>query len=522
LAVCLFHGLLLLNDGRYLDGTYFTYHIETGNYGILQSLFASWFMHPWAWLAWPLSGKPYAEFALKLVEFLSLLAISLLSARLARRLLDLEPAEETLVGCLVAAFPVYVSIVMSSTVIFIFPIALFYSAWAIYLEGKRPWNWLAFPVLALAFIHSSLLVYHYVFVLALLLHQGALLSKDPSFRSRAKEAAAQALRHLPLILLPILFFLVRAAMLPPSSNYNAIVISLPRLLTSFAVLVREGFLSGLLGGVGGNPFLLALLLAFPALHLFSASRRDGAWRKTWLIALAGGIALAAAIFPYAAVARGVPSTSLGSRYFILGGLGAGLVLLAVIRTLPATLKDFRLPLALALIAGLGAAGIDNYLLWQGRWAKDLAAIRALGKLPPPPAGTAVVWEDGYHIGSEVYRSFELNWFMAKAWGGQSWYGFDAADTGNPSTLSQVKAVLQDSNGLRDALLRKQDIAQDFAFNGCFARVTIRPRGERSPGSMIGRQYLTRRFEGPALEAWLGGLVEAELSQAVCEERPKAP
>jgi len=507
------HGWILINDGRYLDATYFEYFFEAGRYDILHWNFSGVAMEPWLWLMSPLLGSNAVGPILKAAELLALATIGLVVYDGAQRFARFRSGEALALASLTITFPVYVSSVMSNTVIYLVPTAMFYVAWhRILAEGVavRPRRWLqvgALTLLALSYLHNSLLVFHYAFLGFLLVRlrwQGAM---------RPFLAALPALlaRQAVLVLLPIAFFLFRTFVHhkpgPPFDSHNTLSLNPLVIGKSFLQLFNEGIVLTLLAALGENLFLLGLVAALLGAHLFSARTEDPEWRQTAARIGFGLVFLGAALFPYAAVGKGVPASSLGARYFIQGGLGVALLLVATLGALPDALAKLRGVLAAALVFAFTLVGIDGYLMWQARWAKDRATIQALARLPPIAAGTAVIWEDRMKIGAEVYRQFELSWFLQMAWGRQAWYPLYVGDR----DLAILVAEPLVHTTYKDAYL-----LADFDWNGCTAPLVVEAKVPRETDRQIARHYLMARFAGGnTLESYLDSLVTIRIGQPTC-------
>lgn len=507
------HGWILVNDGRYHDATYFEYFIEVGRYDILQWNFAGVAMQPWLWLMTPLMGVSSAGWILKLVEVLSLVAIGLVVLDGAQRLASFDPAQALGLATLLVAFPIYGSAVNSNTVIYFFPTALFYGAWYLYgrqaLGERIQWT-IAAPALALmalAFVHNPLLVFHYAFVALLLV----LTQWHGRLAPFLRAIPAFVVKHAILIVLPPAFFVFRNAVLykpvPPFDGLYAISFDPLRIGKAFLILFNEGVVLNLLTALGGNLFLLALVPAVLVARLVSGGPRDAEWRHIAAIAGFGLLFLVAAFFPYTAVGRGVPASSLGSRYFIQSGLGVALLLVAALRALPDSLRELRGPMAAALALAFALVGIDGHLMWQARWAKDRATMQALAKIAPLAPGTVVLWDDRMKIGAEVYRSFELSWFLQQAWGRQAWYPLYAGD--RDLSILVAEPFVHTTN--KDAYL-----LADFVWNGCTAPLLVEANVPRETDRQIARHYLMARFAGgKTLESYLESLVTVTVGQPTC-------
>ncbi|MBI4969546.1 MAG: hypothetical protein HZC25_15625 [Rhodospirillales bacterium] len=514
LLALLSHGWILINDGRYLDATYFEYFFEAGRYDILLWNFAGVALRPWLWLMSPLVGSSSAGWILKLVEVLSLMTIGLIVHDGARRYAHLLPNEALGLAAITITFPVYASAVMSNTVIYFFPTALFFSGWHILIgssmgPARAPWRYsTSLFMITLSFLHNSLLVFHYAFVV-LLFTQTA----HPAGVHGLRASATTFLRrHTLLIVLPPIFFFLRHLSfilnpIPPFTVHNAVSLNPLTVGKALLHLINEGVVVNLLAALGNSLFLMALIPALLVSHAIKRQTGDAEWRRTTILMGFGLLFLLAALFPYAAAAKGVPVNSLGSRYFIQSGFGVALLLIAAIRALPDSLCEMRGTLMATLTLAFALVGIDSYLMWQARWAKDRATIQALAGMAPLAPGTVVLWDDQMRIGAEVYRSFELSWFLQKAWVRQAWYPLYAGDR-------DLSYLTTDPN--LHTIYRDGYLLADFVWNGCTAPLVVEAKVPRETDRQIARHYLMARFAGgKALESYLESLVTVTVGQSTC-------
>ncbi len=513
------YPVLLVTDARFVDGLYFENFLEAGRYDIVRGLFASTSMHIWAWMMSPLSGLAGGGYYLRAVEFLSILTISASVLFAAGRVGGLALSERLGLALLAGVYPVYSSAMMSSTVIYYLPTALFFAVWAVYFSNaladkSRLWiEVLLLPFLFLAFIHNSLLVFQYALLLTLFLVKSGGLERIWNLRM----AIGFLLRHAHMILLPPIFFATRLLLVPPSGIYahhNTLLFDPARNLKSMAVLGFNAIARNLAeAGSWALPVLIGISLA---VYVLRPRLQDSYWRKTIFLAVLGGILTLAALFPYGAVGKGgVPLKSFGMRYAAQMGLGLGLMLLAWVRCLPGLGGKGRTIVLVLLIVLVGRVSLSDQLLWQGRWAKDMATVRVLSLRSPPPAGTVLLWDDGWKIGGEAYRSFELSWLMREAWGHESWIGMYLGDR----TIAEFAQRREDRAELRD-----QYLLSEFVANGCSASLRLTSAIPETSPEYLGWQYLTKRFFYPRkeLDAWLETLLTIEIGPQECGTVPVIP
>ncbi|CAA6605839.1 membrane hypothetical protein [Rhodospirillaceae bacterium LM-1] len=511
------HAPIVLSDARFLDGTYFEYYLEQGRWEVITWNFYNVSMQLWAWMLWPLLGTTHPGWWLQLAELLSLAVIGLCVERSARLHANLPQEQSLFLGMLVTAFPAYGSTMMSNTVVYIFPDALFYLGWTLYLDralcGQKGLfrSALAFGLLWVSFHHNSLLAFHYG-LLAIFLVLFAARQESPSslIRFWAGVGLAFLKRHWLITVLPVLFFALRQVLLPKSSpfgTHNQLVLDLPKNFRAFAGSFYHHVVLNLSAAFASQAWLLAVVLAVSAGILAYAWRREPTSRQTVWIALLGALMAVLAILPYAAVAKAAPLQSFGARYGMLSGLGGSLIILAIWRVLPQR-AALRLIVAVVFLAGLTWRGLSDDLMWLGRWAKDKAAVVTLAELPAPVEGTVLLWDDSWRIGRETYRPFELSWFFRKAWGREAWLGIDLLER-------DPDAFLREDSHTR---LKRYYILSDFIQNGCTQIVTVRAADDTIDPVRLGSEYLVRHLAAPGtLDAFLKSLIDLKISPAECSQ-----
>ncbi len=520
LLVLAAHSCWILSDARFLDGTYFEYFIETGNWGVLTWNMYGVLMHPWAWLMWPFLGSEHPGLMFRFVEWVGLAVIALSVQRIAARHARLGDGESMFLALAVALFPSYSAAMMSSTVIYIFPTALFYVGWAIYFDATlsandRPWmRLLPLPIWLLAFFHNSLLSFHVGFM-------ALLLVLSIAHRTAPFESAGSVIRFLLSFLrknalvaaLPFLFFALRALSFPadsPFGTHNNLVFDPARNVRAFLGGFHHHVSMNLSSAFLGQEWLLGLVLAILGGWLAFRWRKNDQALSTFWIAALGAMFAVLAIFPYAAVAKAAPLQSFGARYGLLSGLGGGLVLLAIWRSVPLA-KRWRTVLGAFFLAGLALRGVSDDLMWLGRWAKDRAAMQQLAAIAAPTPGTILLWDDNDRIGNETYRPFELSWFFLKAWGSESWVGVDVQER-------RLEDVLQDATTTR---LKHTNIAANFEMNGCSQTISVRAANASASPVRTGFDYLSEYvLSTPAeMAVFLAPLVQLDISPSECERIP---
>lgn len=515
-VILLAHSLWVLSDARFLDGTYFEYLIELGNWDLITWHFYRVFLHPWAWVMIPFLETSHAGWFLRALEWVSVGLIGLSVLRLAWRHGRLGAHESFFLALAVALFPSYSAAMMSNTFIYILPTGMFFLAWSIYMDDafaeKRNW-WRAaafWPLLTLSFFHNSLLAFHFGFVVLLL----ALRLRDDAgpIKFWPPKLVGFAKRHVLLLAWPFLFLAFRSLVLASQDSavqhYQVRFELLPfiqALAGNYFHHVVLNLYSVFFGQIWLTPFAALVL----ALGLVQAWRKGAPLRQTLWIAAFGIFFSLLAVAPYALVARAAPLQSFGARYGILAALGGGLILLAAVRILPERLPSKRVVSALLLI-GLAWRGISDDLMWLGRWAKDKAVMSALAGQAPPADGTYLLLEDDWRIGRETYRPFELSWFFIKAWGRGSWLGVDLLERSLESDLLDK---------LSDPTPLAHDFSTDFRMNGCTRRLVVSGPATRPDPRLLGLVHLAEVYLA-STKTSPPSLISVTLEAPECREIPE--
>jgi hypothetical protein len=521
LFVLVAHSLIVLTDARFLDATYFEYFFERNRWDVIAWNFYGTQMHLWAWLMHPLLGTSHPGLWLRVTELIALIAIGICIERSARRHAGLPKGEALALGLLAVAYPAYGAAMMSNTVIYVFPTALFYVGWTLYLDqafAERPRYRIVGAcavVWWIAFYHNSLLPYHYgLLAVMFALSCSARPGTSQGWRAWVGHVAPFVMRHWLAAILPILFFALRQFLTRsdiPFAAHNHLVFSPLRNIRAFAGGFYHHVVLNLSAAFGGEQLVLAFALAILIFFLLQSRLQNKEARQTAVMAGLAVLLLCIAIFPYAAVAKAAPLQSFGARYGMLTALGGSMLLLAVWRCLPGPAYLRKAALAVVVL-GLAGRGVSDDLMWLGRWAKDRAAIAALSDQPAPRPGTVLMWQDDWRIGNETYRPFELAWFFNEAWGGEFWGGIDLKERGLDSLVYDGDAFYK---------INDMHMLKDFKSNDCVRTVVLNPSSPTPDSRKLGGAYLYRHlFDRAGMDRLLAQLLRVEIGPEDCETLPE--
>jgi hypothetical protein len=528
LTVLAAQTLCLASDVRLLDGLFLEYQLERYGVAALHWWFSPFSMEPWVWLLSPLAGSSHAGVVMRIAEVLSVAVLSWSVYFIASKHTSLGKDESWCLAALAGVHPVYAGSVQSITVIYLLPTGIFFVAWAAHIHlsltrrNRLIYDALCLTALCLAFVHNSLLVVNYA-CLALLFALTYQRDLPRDLRQFGRQLLTFLRNQWLFAIAPVLFYVARAQLFPPRGAHNQLISSQITVAKTFLSLFKVGVIDPLISSVGMTAMLLAAVSLF--LYLVRARRDDGQRGITVAVFMMGLLFVAAAIYPYAAVGKAAPYESLFSRYTIQCGTGLGLLILAGVRSLGPASAHLRTTILGAFIAAFSLATVDLQAMWLARWAKDRAVIHHFSRIPPPPEGTTFVWRDKFPVGDEVYRYFELGYFMRSAWGKEAWLAFDSRQLSKSLDLTGIVAQ-------SFVYGRNAEYAQaDFVDSGCRGEITVEP-GEiienPSKNAVFDHRFVARRyllgylFNKAQLNDLLDDLVRVNISPINCDGAKKAP
>jgi hypothetical protein len=389
------HGLLLLNDGLYVDGWLYDAYIREGRWELLTALAGQQGQPQTAALYFLLGQLPNPILAHRLLALSAIYLSGCFIYATGRATGCLSRPESLLLAQLSIAYPGYQYAVEISHIWNLLPYCLFLGGWWLVWRGGRAAGGgrairpAAAALFLLSFTHPGLLLYFYGLYGLWLLRPGPGQQPLPG-----RRLLAQLGRRPELPLLPPLYWLAMRLLVPPGgvfADYNQLS---GRLLASAASW--QAFVETAVFGQLGRLFdllpawlivaVVGLVLALGrAYHLerrpfFRAGTSPAGLFAFGLLLLALGMA------PYIAVGKLPELYGFESRVTLLVGLPLAILLLGLLRLLLAAGRSGRgltLPRAGFMVVGLlligfALAQMESYLAWQARWVRDLAI---LGRLP---------------------------------------------------------------------------------------------------------------------------------------------
>lgn len=259
-----------------------------------------------------------------------------------------------------------------------------------------------------------------------------------AWRSGRRSIPALLLRHADFIVLPVAYWVLKAALFPASGvyeGYNALSVrgmtQVPKALLSipWQVLVeplgRAVVVAGVVGVVVG---------ALAAVWLLRRSRiaEAGPFVPAPVLALVGVAVLVLGVFAYLAVGRAPEVWDWSSRHQLLVPLGAGLLAAGAARGLrSAGPVGATFGLAVGLLLGISAvADARTLIAYQLDWFKQTALIEAARTLPEMRTARHIrVVDEAIELDAlrRHYRFYEYNALFSQALGGTSRLASSAAN-----------------------------------------------------------------------------------------------
>ncbi len=289
-----------------------------------------------------------------------------------------------------------------------------------YLEDGGGWRRLGALTLYIAsFFTASLLVLYVVpMVVAAYIARKSTKASLPSL----------LVRHADFVALPVAYWVLKSALLPPSGvyeGYNALSLGelaqMPRALIAipsqvlFEPLSRAVTVAGVLGVVVGVVAAIWLLRR-------SLVVETGSFVSTPALALIGVAVLGLGVFAYLAVGRIPTLWDWSSRHQLLVPLGAGLIAAAAARGVKRVGPAGRAVgvVAIGLVLGMSAVADARTLkTYQADWFKQQALIESARSLPAMQVVRHIRVIDeatAFNTLRRTYRFYEYNALFSQALG----------------------------------------------------------------------------------------------------------
>jgi hypothetical protein len=410
LAYALAWGALIVNRGLYWDDWTLVGRTPASVVASFTELGLPWagYFHA-AMLSLPLPGLVG-----HLVTFCAYLLATLLLHAILTRIPGLSRFDALVAALTFALLPVnYARIALIDLPYGLSLLAFLAATWLLVRfaeDGGLARRLAALALFAASFSTASLLILYVVPVA---------VAAWVAWRSGRRSVPSLVLRHADVLALPVVYWLVKAALFPASGvyeGYNALsvrgMLQVPQAMLAIPWQVlaeplgRAVVVGGVLGIVVGVVAAIALL------------RRSRVEETGWvlpapILALIGVAVLGLGVFAYLAVGRFPTIWDWSSRHQLLVPLGAGLLAAAAARGLRGGGAPGRaLGLTVGLLLGISAiADARTLVAYQVDWFKQTALIEAARTLPELRTARHIrVIDDATELDAlrRHYRFYEYN------------------------------------------------------------------------------------------------------------------
>lgn len=523
LVVGLFtHGLVLLNDGMYMDSLTRVYlPIEEGDWSRLYRIYDDFGYPIRAYLHWAASSLGGVILGHKLVTFLSLLLWGLFLYQVLWQSRAFSRPQALLISLLTLTYPAY----QVAIDLIMMPYSLAYAAFVIGLwlqlqadqtNGREHWLWraAALATLAFSFWIYSLLAFYFGFLLLFAL----VYAQAHTGMAWLRSVWQYSLRHADYIALPFAFWGVLQLYFRPIEKYQAglqdnMAYALGQFAHNGILLQFEAALSPILA----SPLwlllaILAFLLAYQRLKQPETAIESPFAERRWPQLLVALTLLGLAMLPYI-ISNNIIINAQGwsTRHAMLMGLPIAVLLVWPLGFLEASLRSYWTALLLVLVGVFSVALVNHYMQWQARWVKDQAIMHYL-EAHPDYQDVSIFWiDDQFPLGGEVlYRPQEWSGYFHLAWGGESAVGLSYR-----YPIRLVSLLGEDQNRRYYDYLRDLDIA------GCQALLQIRrgpePASFNDAWGLSLRYWAFKYLPGANLDTYLTNLVEIRIRRMLAPQ-----
>jgi hypothetical protein len=523
------HGLLLFNDGHYVDGWPTYTQLAERNWDLL-------FTHlyraglPGTVLFYSVMDYfPGLVFKFRIVAFLAIVLMAMLVYRIAEESKVLSRWESVSIALISLTYPAFQASVIMPVGLYLAFYCLFILAAYLALRSERMRGAVRYAVrggslvlFVVSFNINSLLVFYFGFLFLLfLLTHGQRLTQGTFTRAVLQFVP----RRLDFLLLPFAFWVVKEALFPRYGEYAAY--NRFRFSPTTLVWTAGRFFGDSIYGQLNDA--LRIMLQQPALALLLVGTMYGASRAFTTppgppaerglrphVLLAFGVVLfALGIFPYVVVGSGPALHGFATRNALLVGLPMAVILTATIRLMFSRGERGLSKSAFAVVATLVVAFsltlVDNYFAWQGRWAKDRSIMVKLSHMTDVKR-ISVFWiDDQFQLpGALDYAAYDWSSMFKQVWGGESRVGLSQMFTPEDWTALITTWALYNLSELDQA--------------GCQAVLTIKRGPAASPDAWkLALHYLFLRFLKPEeMTRFLEGLTRIRVDSISAPEARNCP
>jgi len=435
------HGLLLLNDGHYVDGWLIYTELVDGDWDTLSLWLIQAGLPGHLYFYWLMDYLPGVIFKFRLVAFLSILLTAVLVYKICDESKLTSRWESLFIALISLTYPAFQASVITPITAnlvfyFLFILAVFLAVWSERVCGiaRHSLRGCSVVLFFLSFSINSLLVFYFGFLFFLLVYEQRLMQWTFG------QAFLQFLtRRMDFLLLPFAFWVVKEFFFPRYGDYvdyNRFQFSPAALIVNFGSFFLStiyGQLNDALRTMLEQPALALLLLlavcgAYVTFKRNSTFFSDSPLNPSALITF-GIVLLMLGIFPYVAVGLAPSMHGFNTRHALLVGLPMALILTGTARLMFSQGETGSSKPALAVLATLVVAfsltTMNNYLAWQARWAKDRSIMVNLSHMSDFKRMSIFWVDDQFQFqGAPDYAPYDWSSMFNRVWGGESRIGLN--------------------------------------------------------------------------------------------------
>jgi len=390
------HGMLLLNDGKYMEGWFLEAFVGLGNWGEVRRY--------WVQVGYPFQNWLYGIFvqepilSLRFLSFTWILLSALFQYKILSRFTPLTEKQSLLLTVFALVWPFYHLLVWSVFAPVLICWVLFYAGWYYYLclKEKKSSPLLYIPSLILMFLSFTYLVFlthqlAFLLIYALSLWGYSIPSQLGELKTRSIAFLKQ--NWVPL-LMPFVFYIIKNIFYPVAIPYNKIhlfsLISWLSILKNLFRNLTEPILS-IAYSIPTFWFVMipVLLAASSFLVRYFKSNSESEDQQFALGMVGIGLILIVTLsITYGLVWKTVKIMSAKARYAFGANLAHSLILLGGIHWLFNKFwdrkKELIQPSLYLILTAMILVDINFYAMWQARWARTASNIQNLKQQTPIP------------------------------------------------------------------------------------------------------------------------------------------
>jgi hypothetical protein len=535
------HGLVLTNDGSYVDGWHFNYFIENSQWEKMKRFWYEQGRPPYYWWSYIPFNSFYNIYLVKFIPFVCILVASFLQYTILARFTPLLKSQAFFVAALALAWPFYHLIAWN-----MYPdqiqLIMFYGAWLIFLNQREKGSLgishiIVFLMLFHSFLYQGFLVYHYAILLVFFLY--TLNYPKKLHWLNIKPHILPFLKENWLIsIVPLFFFFLQPWVFPVYGAYEQYY-SISMFSIKTLAFIVGGLLNTLFGPVVAvffyYPLLPVLILAIAGAWFWSKKKGQGeidgeepaAPRGLMVV---GFLLILSIVFAHAANEKMAVLLTYQGRHSRFAGLGFGLLTLGCLQYLREKFSWFKrthlkFSMVLVLIC-LIYVDVNIYMTYQARWARTQAVVHQLKKIEPIENVNIYFMRNQMTMGMGVdYHYADVSLVLNQAWGGEKYLGVPPYLQRNRFDRELISIIINTLKGgsnpfpaAREYLKTKhpdievaQQIVKDwikgglrtgvenFRPGGCMGEIIVIPKKSMHDFSLAIRYLFRRTFHPSTLQ-----------------------